>query len=104
MTRTASDIDADRAWHFSRLALREQELCFAEKVRFICHSLILWFAVVLCAHIWPYFLSPVMWPKTLYALWCLGHVGMYVTAAAGAMVAVACLFTGGKIFDHDWDE
>lgn len=104
MTRTASDIDADRAWFFARLAQREQELCSAEKIRFVCHAFILWFVGVLCWHLWPYFLNPTMWPKTMYVLWCVGHVVVYVTAVLGALMAAACLFTGGKLFDSDWDE
>jgi TRAP-type C4-dicarboxylate transport system permease small subunit len=101
MPRTPEDVERERDKKLAQL--NEDEVHARGKIwfQFIAHALMCWFIGLVGWYIWPYFLSPPLWPHTLSVLGLIAHIVGYVAAAFGGLLTFAFVITRGKIFEDD---
>jgi hypothetical protein len=101
MPSPAQAAEQTRQIRLSVLEEKEKAACSEERSKLAVYALMLWFLCVMCWKVWPYFLNPVMWPKTLYTGWLAAHIIGHVGAVLGGLFTVAWLFSRGRLFDSD---
>lgn len=101
MPRTPEGVELERDHKLTQLD--EDELRARGRVwaQFIAHSLMCWFIGIVGWYLWPYLLSPPLWPSTFSFLGIVAHIIGYVAAAIGGLLTVVFVFSRGKLFEDD---